>query len=65
MVNATHAFKKVSAQIFGGQQTVESVRGRYEHMRKLFTYILNYESITGNGGGDPDVETLDEQIKNA
>ncbi|KAI6004879.1 hypothetical protein EDD15DRAFT_2191635 [Pisolithus albus] len=65
MVNATRAFKKVSAQVFSGQRTIESVRGRYERMRKLFTYILNYESITGNGGGDPDVETLDEQIENA
>ncbi|KAG1810857.1 uncharacterized protein BJ212DRAFT_1483992 [Suillus subaureus] len=38
---------------------------RYEWLQKIFTYILAFESMTGNGEGDPDVEELDEQIKNA
>ncbi|KIN98212.1 hypothetical protein M404DRAFT_10621 [Pisolithus tinctorius Marx 270] len=66
VVNAKRAYKKVASEVFGDQQrTAESVRGHYECLRKFFSYILNYESITGNGGGDPDVEILDEQIENA
>ncbi|KIN93545.1 hypothetical protein M404DRAFT_36014 [Pisolithus tinctorius Marx 270] len=66
IVNAKRAYKKVASEVFGDQQrTAESVRGHYERLRKIFSYILNYESITGNGGGDPDVEILDEQIENA
>ncbi|KAI6152497.1 hypothetical protein BKA82DRAFT_4012954 [Pisolithus tinctorius] len=55
IVNAKRAYKKVASEVFGDQQhTAESVRGHYERLRKIFSYILNYESITGNGGGDPD-----------
>jgi hypothetical protein len=50
---------------FKGKQSAESVRGHYECLRRIFSYILNFESITGNGGGDPDVEVLDEKIENA
>jgi hypothetical protein len=50
---------------FKGKRSAESVRGRYERLRRIFSYILNFESITGNGGGDPDVEVLDEKIENA
>ena len=41
------------------------MKGRYERLRRVFSYILNFESITGNGGGDPDIEVLDEKIETA
>ncbi|KAG1792522.1 uncharacterized protein HD556DRAFT_1444519 [Suillus plorans] len=63
--NSRYAYRKVSEQKFSGKRSPESVRSRYERLRKLFTYILAFESMTGNGEGDPDVEELDEQIKNA
>ncbi|KAG0695830.1 hypothetical protein DFH29DRAFT_879784 [Suillus ampliporus] len=31
----------------------------------VFSYILNFKSMTGNGGGDPDIEELDNKIENA
>ncbi|KIK72248.1 hypothetical protein PAXRUDRAFT_181073, partial [Paxillus rubicundulus Ve08.2h10] len=55
----------VSEQSFSGKQSAESVRSRYERLRKMFSYILAFKSITGNSTGDPDVEELNEQIKNA
>ncbi|KAG2742877.1 hypothetical protein P692DRAFT_20747308 [Suillus brevipes Sb2] len=63
--NAKHIFKKVSECIFKGWCSPESIKGRYKHLRRVFSYILTFESITGNGGGDPDVEVLDEKIENA
>ncbi|KAG1720965.1 hypothetical protein EDD22DRAFT_962669 [Suillus occidentalis] len=63
--NAKHIFKKVSEHIFKGRRSPESIKGRYERLRRVFSYILTFESITGNGGGDPDVEVLDEKIENA
>ncbi|KAG1734243.1 uncharacterized protein EDB91DRAFT_1084146 [Suillus paluster] len=63
--NAKHVFKKVSERIFKGRRSPESIKGRYERLRRVFSYILNFKSITGNGGGDPDVEVLDEKIENA
>jgi hypothetical protein len=33
--------------------------------RRFFSYILNFELMTGNGGGDPDVDKLDDKIENA
>ncbi|KAG2126427.1 hypothetical protein BD769DRAFT_1668436 [Suillus cothurnatus] len=62
--NSRHAYRKVSQQKFSGKRSPESVRSRYEQLQKLFTYILAFESMTGNGKGDPDVKELDEQIKN-
>ncbi|KAG1879743.1 hypothetical protein F4604DRAFT_1954144 [Suillus subluteus] len=56
--NAIRIFKKVSERIFKGRRTPESIKGRYERLRRVFLYILNFESITGNGGGDPDVAVL-------
>ncbi|KAG1804016.1 hypothetical protein EV424DRAFT_1581703 [Suillus variegatus] len=63
--NAKYAYRKVSQTKFDGKRSPQSVRSRYERLRKLFTYILAFESMTGNGEGDPDVKELDEQIKNA
>ncbi|KAG1750581.1 uncharacterized protein EDB91DRAFT_1078599 [Suillus paluster] len=63
--NAKHIFKKVSERILKGRCSPESIKGHYERLRRVFSYILNFESITGNGGGDPDVEVLDEKIENA
>lgn len=51
--------------MFSGRRSAESVRGRYERMRKVFSYILNFESMMGNGGGDPDVNELDDKIEKA
>ncbi|KAG2143281.1 hypothetical protein BD769DRAFT_1383252 [Suillus cothurnatus] len=44
---------------------LESVRGHYERLWKVFSYILNFELMTRNGGGDPDVDELDDKIENA
>ena len=55
----------MSANTFKGRHSAKSVRGRYERLRRIFSYILNFESITGNGGGDPDVEELDAKIEDA
>ncbi|OJA20409.1 hypothetical protein AZE42_12947, partial [Rhizopogon vesiculosus] len=63
--NAKHIFRKISVNIFKGRRSAESVKGRYERLRRVFSYILNFESITGNGGGDPDIEVLDEKIETA
>ncbi|KAG2070302.1 hypothetical protein BDR04DRAFT_1155708 [Suillus decipiens] len=63
--NAKYAYRKVSQQKFDGKQSLESVRSRYEQLWKIFTYILAFKSMTGNGDSDPDVKELDEQIKNA
>ncbi|KAG2128663.1 uncharacterized protein EDB93DRAFT_1256612 [Suillus bovinus] len=65
MVNAKYVYKKVASTVFNGRRSPESVRGRYERLRKVFSYILNFESMTGNGGGDPDVDELDDKIENA
>lgn len=56
---------QVASTVFEGRRSPESVRGRYERLRKVFSYILNFESMTGNGGGDPDVDELDDKIENA
>lgn len=56
---------QVASTVFAGQRSPESVRGRYERLRKIFSYILNFESMTGNGGGDPDVDELDDKIESA
>ncbi|KIK73274.1 hypothetical protein PAXRUDRAFT_21039 [Paxillus rubicundulus Ve08.2h10] len=63
--NARYAYQKVSEQSFSGKRSAESVRSRYERLRKIFSYILAFKSMTGNSTGDPDVEELGEQIKNA
>ncbi|KAG2070287.1 hypothetical protein BDR04DRAFT_1118471 [Suillus decipiens] len=55
MVNAKYVYKKVASTVFKGCRSLESV----------FSYILNFESMTRNGGGDPDVDELDDKIKNA
>ncbi|KAG2746869.1 hypothetical protein P692DRAFT_20738382, partial [Suillus brevipes Sb2] len=47
------------------KQSLESVRSRYERLQKIFIYILAFELMTDNDEGDPDIEELDEQIKNA
>ncbi|KAI6011134.1 hypothetical protein EDC04DRAFT_2610023 [Pisolithus marmoratus] len=59
------AFKKVAEKTFDGHRTFESVKGRYERLRKVFTQILTYESFTGNGDGDADTEDFDGRIEKA
>ncbi|KAG1884171.1 hypothetical protein F4604DRAFT_1920023 [Suillus subluteus] len=65
MVNAKYVYKKVASTVFKGCRSPESVRGCYERLQKVFLYILNFESMIRNGGGDPDVDELDDKIENA
>ncbi|KAG1731090.1 uncharacterized protein EDB91DRAFT_1085207 [Suillus paluster] len=53
--NAKHVYKKFGAEAVLIQISEKTFKGRHSME----------PSITGNGGGDPDVEVLDEKIKNA
>ncbi|KAG1812322.1 hypothetical protein EV424DRAFT_1542180 [Suillus variegatus] len=62
--NAIHIVTKVSKHVFEGQRSQKSIKGHYECLQWVLSYIFNFETITGNGGGDPDIKVLDKKIEN-
>ncbi|KAJ7258140.1 hypothetical protein C8J57DRAFT_1516025 [Mycena rebaudengoi] len=52
--NPSHVYKRASELIYEGSRTAESIKSMYTRALETFTWMLAFESFTGNGGGDPD-----------
>ncbi|KAJ7202482.1 hypothetical protein C8J57DRAFT_1543236 [Mycena rebaudengoi] len=52
--NPGHVYKRASELIYEGSRTAESIKSMYTRALETFTWMLTFESFTGNGGGDPD-----------
>ncbi|KAI0810941.1 hypothetical protein BC629DRAFT_1589683 [Irpex lacteus] len=56
-----HDAKKISDEVFEGKRSAESVRNKFQDLRKTFDWIRELESFTG-GGGDPDESQGDADV---
>ena len=45
---------QASDELFGGHHPPSAIKGQWDHLLKIYKYILAFEGYTGNGGGDGD-----------
>ncbi|KAJ6560576.1 hypothetical protein DFH09DRAFT_1483219 [Mycena vulgaris] len=52
--NPNYVYKRASELHFAGKCSLKSIKGLYTRSIETFTWMVAFESFTGNGGGDPD-----------
>ncbi|KAJ7126592.1 hypothetical protein C8R43DRAFT_1134917 [Mycena crocata] len=52
--NPGHVYKRASELVFKGSRSAPSIKSMYTRSIDTFTWMLAFDSFTGNGGGDPD-----------
>ena len=56
---------QVARKVFNETRGPASVKGQYSRLLKLYRAIVKFENWTGNGSGDPDLETRLASARNS
>ncbi|KAF9233646.1 hypothetical protein BU15DRAFT_66400 [Melanogaster broomeanus] len=64
--NRNHVLREiVKSKLLSVPRNVKSLSSKIDHLRRAWRYMYNFETWTGNGGGDPDLpeKEIDECIQ--
>ncbi|KAJ7477466.1 hypothetical protein FB451DRAFT_1557219 [Mycena latifolia] len=62
--NPNRVFKRASEVLFPGTRSAKSIGNLWTRSSETFTWMVQYEKFTDNGGGDPDSDDPTAILKN-